>query len=439
MDYNNIKKVSQPLNLKIKLLPHQLVSIYNMEKLEINNIIEKDGYIKETKIGINADLNGYGKTLSMIGLILRDKMEWNLDTPFVFEKTINTSNNRIKKCYITRFIKLPATLIFVSNNILHQWESELSYSSLKYKSIITKEDIKDTKIENYDVILISKSDIFNKFTVLYSDYAWKRIIFDEPSSLRIKKMKEIYSNFYWFLSGKPSYILQTGGNIKTNFIKSLFNEPEFNFSFEDEYKDIIIKNDDEFVKQSFKLPKVEYFYYKCFEGFVDLNCYLIENMIEKKEIRDIIYMLNIKKNNIININNLTCSICLDKINYPVIVENNCNNKFCGLCFINWLKKNNSCPLCRSTTDNISYIDNKIIDIIPKYKKKDNHIIDILQNKLYGKFLIYVSNNMYIKILKDECLKYNINITELNSKNFINIINDFKLGKINILICDNNIN
>ena len=55
MDYNNLKKVKQPLDLNVNLFPHQLVSIYNMEKLEINNVIEKDSYIKETKIGVNGD------------------------------------------------------------------------------------------------------------------------------------------------------------------------------------------------------------------------------------------------------------------------------------------------------------------------------------------------------------------------------------------------
>ena len=77
--------VNQPPNFSVKLFPHQLTSIYNMEKLENNSIINTRDEIKETKIGINADITGYGKTLSMIGLITRDKMSWDLEFPFVFE------------------------------------------------------------------------------------------------------------------------------------------------------------------------------------------------------------------------------------------------------------------------------------------------------------------------------------------------------------------
>jgi CRISPR/Cas system-associated endonuclease/helicase Cas3 len=60
--------------MKVTLYPHQLASIYKMEQLEIYNKIEKENCVKYTKIGINSDPTGYGKTLSMIGLILRDKM-----------------------------------------------------------------------------------------------------------------------------------------------------------------------------------------------------------------------------------------------------------------------------------------------------------------------------------------------------------------------------
>ena len=86
-DFTNIKLVNQPPDLKVKLYPHQLASIYRMEEFESNNIIYKDNCIIDTKMGVNADISGYGKTMSMIGLISRDKMEWNLEKPFVFENT----------------------------------------------------------------------------------------------------------------------------------------------------------------------------------------------------------------------------------------------------------------------------------------------------------------------------------------------------------------
>ena len=137
-DFSNIKLVNQPLDIKVKLYPHQLASIYNMEEFENNNFIYKDNCIIDTKIGVNADISGYGKTMSMIGLIARDKMEWNLETPFVFEKTEVLSKNRIKNSYISRFEKLPTTLILLTPNIISQWVEELKNTTLKYETITKK-------------------------------------------------------------------------------------------------------------------------------------------------------------------------------------------------------------------------------------------------------------------------------------------------------------
>ena len=203
MNFYKIKKVSQPSNLKINLFPHQLASIYNMEKLETENIIEKDNYIIETKIGINADISGYGKTLSMIGLIIRDRMEWDLEKPFIFTKILSESNSLIKRYYTYRFEKLPSNLILISDeNILCQWENDLKYTTLTYKKILSIKDVEDLNEINTDIIFIRPS-IYNILIIKFQDYAWKRFIFDDPTSKVIKRMKEVYANFYWFITSKP--------------------------------------------------------------------------------------------------------------------------------------------------------------------------------------------------------------------------------------------
>ena len=141
--YNNIKKVLQPHNMKVNLYPHQLASIYKMEQLEIYNKIEKENCVKYTKIGINADPTGYGKTLSMIGLILRDKMEWDLETPYIFERTIYEGKDRIKSLYNKKYDKLPTTLILVSQSIIGQWCKEIDKADLTYKCINCNKDFEN--------------------------------------------------------------------------------------------------------------------------------------------------------------------------------------------------------------------------------------------------------------------------------------------------------
>ena len=68
---DSISLVSQPENLRRTLFPHQISLIYKMEKLEVEKVVELGGIKKETIIGINSEMTGYGKTMSMIGLIVR--------------------------------------------------------------------------------------------------------------------------------------------------------------------------------------------------------------------------------------------------------------------------------------------------------------------------------------------------------------------------------
>ena len=206
IDYNDIPIVENPKRLKINLFRHQLASIYSMEKLEREKQVEQKDCTKETRIGINADYTGYGKTLSMIGLIVRDKMEWNLDYPFVIEHIYNESEGLIKTRKITRMDKLQANLILVSPTILKQWEKELEYTELTVGVVATKKDIDNVNAENCDVVLVTPTN-YNDLIKSYSRYAWKRFIFDEPGHNKIIGMKPVQAGFYWLVSATPSHII----------------------------------------------------------------------------------------------------------------------------------------------------------------------------------------------------------------------------------------
>ena len=68
----SFNQVAQPFKINVGLYPHQLTSIYNMRHLEQKEIIENEStYIKYT-FGFLSDKSGYGKTLSMLGLISLD-------------------------------------------------------------------------------------------------------------------------------------------------------------------------------------------------------------------------------------------------------------------------------------------------------------------------------------------------------------------------------
>ena len=501
MNFDNIKTVSQPINLKINLFPHQLASIYNMEKIELNNFIEKDNYTKETKIGVQADIAGFGKTLSMIGLILRDKMEWDLETPFIHEKIIPTSKNRIKTYYIKRFEKLPTTLILVSQSLIGQWEKELQNTNLKYQKILTQKNIENLVPQDNDIVLVIPT-MYNKLVTSFSDYAWKRFIFDEPGHVKVPSMKEVYANFYWLVTATPNSIITLVGNLKNNFMKELIsciNEWE---DIETRFEDIILRNDPEFIKASFEMPPTNHIYHDCYnslynaiQNFVSPT---IKSMIEAGNIEDAITSLggektsNIieliklkklkekeeielkitlyknredidnmtlwenKKKNILNqINDIDkkfelmlsepCSICYESLKDPIL-DPNCQNLFCGECLFQWLEKNNSCPLCRNSIDlkKVIYIKNEpTLGAVKNWKRytKDEKIVEIIKNKKDGKFLIFSEYEKSFTPIFNILRENEIPFLEIkgSSQTREKNLQTFKQGNINVIFLNSTIN
>lgn len=498
-DFTNIKMAQQPQNLNVSLYPHQLAIIYQMEKLECDNIIAKNNYTKETKLGVNADLVGYGKTLSMIGLIIRDKMEWDLELPFVFESITLEAKGRIKNYHTLRFLKLPTTLILASQTIIGQWEKELSKSKLIFNIIKSKKDVDNIKPENFDVILVTPS-MYNRLISTYNNYAWKRFIFDEPGHIKVTGMKEIYANFYWLITATPNAITTLHRQCQGSFMKDIINNRWS--PFETIFGDIIIKNNIDFVKASFEMPKTNHFYYECFQPiFNALKNYVSQNiktMIEAEDIMGAVMSLgggktdnifnfikskkeeelieaeskiqiytlrkdekqikewNSKKNSILNqINDIdtkfnlmlndSCPICYDSLNNPVL-EYNCQNLFCGQCLFKCLEIKNSCPLCRAEIDNsqLTYINinNKTTENNKKNipMTKTQKIIDIIRNTENGKFLIFSEYNQSFYPISNILAENNIQFSQIkgNVKTREKNLDMYKNGKISVIFLNSNI-
>jgi hypothetical protein len=293
-DFSNIQIVQQPKNLDVKLYMHQLASIYNMEKLEVDNTINTGNNIyRKTKLGVIADIVGYGKTLSMIGLIIRNKMEWNRDMPYVLEKTKIEAEGLIKKYEIIRYNKLPTTLVLMSQSIIGQWVQELKHSKLRHICIKTKQDLTELQAEDYDIVLVIPS-MYNKLVTVYSNCAWRRFIFDEPGNLKVPGMLGVTAGFYWFMSATPQNIFHhhyrcSKGTFMRDVVGSSYSE------FENILDCITIKNHPDFIKMSFKMPETFHYYHKCYQPIYNLIHNFvsshIKNMIEAGNIEGAILEL----------------------------------------------------------------------------------------------------------------------------------------------------
>ena len=497
-------KVTQPDDLSIQLFPHQLSLIFKMEQLEHLKYVEctNSGSVKETRIGLNSDATGSGKTYTMIGLLCRDKMEWDISLPFVIESVSYEAGGLIKNTSIKRYDKINCSLVLVSPSIIGQWYQEFSNTNLRVKQIINKKDIDSLNVDSYDVVIVT-TNMYNFLITITTNYAWKRFIYDEPGDVRVPGMKHIIAGFYWFVTATPKSITSKHYNCRGSMMKDIIGENWWDFDIQ--FSQIILKNNDEYIASSFNLPPITYHTYKCFQPLLTLVSGIvnptIKKMIEAENIEDAITALGGKKTkNIveliknrkledldeiqhkisiytsrndtekitewkakekhlnIQINDLSqrfndmmnniCQICMDYISNP-IMEPNCQNIFCGNCILKWLQKNNSCPSCRTTINmnELIYIDNsspKSKEIKPKITRnmtKLEQIITLIKNKKDGKFLIFSSFDVTFKPICKILKENKINFVDIkgNVETRQKNINKFKTGIYQVIFLNSKLN
>jgi SNF2 family DNA or RNA helicase len=395
------KQVPHPEGLRIKLFPHQLVSIYEMERLERRKKIFTSDFVMDTTIGVLGDIPGYGKSYSVVGLILRDKMAWEEKEPMRINQTVSEGYLGMSRlCKIITKHKLHSNLIIASTSIIAQWEDYFRHTDLKVTSITNKFDIDSINVpDEYDVVLCSPTR-YNEFIKKFTDYAWKRIIFDEAASTHIPNMETAYAGFYWMISATYTELLYLKSR-RRNFLSNLF----YNFNYE-MLNMILVRNDNTFVKESFRMPVKNTINHKCvnpqimniIRGHVSKD---VEEMISagnikgaiesmggtssqgnlidiittklkldleeaefkhrrysslegrerdaeawNKKINEINDKIEALKKRVTEALSDDCSICADKLNNAVLVPC-CQHIFCGECVISWIKTKHSCPMCRS--------------------------------------------------------------------------------------------
>lgn len=309
-------KINHPTNLKIKLKSHQLTSIHAMDKLEKSGSIERtikssiykfqvysanlDNYyyvpqsaknykdIKytiETNFGILADVVGSGKTYIIMGLL-----NHNLVPPD-HEKIISSSIYSTLR-YKDEDKALKTNLIIVPHNLVTQWKNAFAASSLKTfivsrksdinflaypenvfledpnktkpiddPSQMTEEELDDLEniseintIEYYDVVICSATMV-DEYIEKFKDVKYSRIIIDEVCSIKLPADLNWKANFIWFITATPSGIAY----LKRYYIKDIVGRMH-KFIFDN----VIIKNEDEYVSKSMKLPNINQILIKCF-------------------------------------------------------------------------------------------------------------------------------------------------------------------------------
>jgi hypothetical protein len=443
-------RIEQPPRLKIQLKQHQLALIHRCRELEdssLTNYVLGSLNIK-TRIGIIGDVVGSGKTLSILGLIESErnvktsipKYYSNPHVSYIDSSNSNYSNYSNKKVYDN------TNIIIVPHNIYKQWSSAIeSQTNLKYIGIFNKKSYEKFKehLEKdelvCDIILISSTKYKDVSNDLYN-CAFSRVVIDEADSIKITGFL-LPNNFIWYVTstydvlcnpyGKRKYSNSAGQisdyynysegftnyvyirGVSSTLIKSSIVNSFCNIDSKVR-KCLVIKNDDDFIRQAFSLEDYIIKLLKSnnplianvlgsfasqeimnhinggdIEGAIEkLNCKKIsENFLIEAVTKDFEEKLhnkkielemkskmtyssdNAKKESLEKIkvkicdleikisgiksklnDNNLCSICYDEIENKAITMC-CNTKFCIECISNWLCQKNSCPFCRATISN----------------------------------------------------------------------------------------
>ena len=354
---------------------------------------------------------------------------------------------------------------------------------------------------SFDIILI-KNTTFKLLYSYYGDTItkWKRIIIDEAHDIIRNISIDIKYNYLWLISGTYEDLIKNFHNYSNNIIysnitKELFNNEFINLMLIKNNTNFIKKSFD------LPEPIEKYYLCKLSNNINIIKNFITDNILDKINAGDIIGAIKelggknekeddiielvlkelkrdlfnkeaeknyinsmdisnetklIKLKNIDNeiqqqeekINNLkerisyistkSCSICMDLITNPIMIE--CTHIFCGGCLLKWLKNNRNCPYCRNSINNmnklIAIVDNNYKDVEKEnIFSKEATLIKIISDKPNGKFLIFSKNENSFEKIKQELTinSYNYELLKGNTTHMMNVLNKFKNGDINIIL------
>lgn len=489
------KKMDLNTLMKKTLYPHQVNAIQMMETRERAKNIVHSTYCIDLNMSIYSDMTGYGKTISMIGLILRDKMEWDIQEEHIQSFISGVyGNGCIVKRSLVSLKRIATNLIVAGISIIKQWTDELEETNLRFCVITNKKKLEQMDPCEYDVVLCSPS-FYNFLLERFPSYAWKRFIYDEPTHTKITSMRQVIAGFIWFITATPELLLQQH-RYSHNFLSSIFTQyMDYNL-----YKNLIVKNDDEFVRKSFHLPPLFHHYHKCFQPVFhvvkDLISEPIIQMISagnvegavrclggnstsnlfdliEKDKRDCIQQAEWKIERFQRVGDEAkmakwrerleqykkdldqliervhsilyaspCSICLEKKQKPILLSC-CQNIFCGECVLKWFQKKNNCPLCRRkiTNEHLIYISENDFASTPTSNvsnemppSKIDTILKIIKSKEDGKMIIFSSFQETFDLIRETMRDNDIHFGEIKGSivSREKIIQEFKENDLNVL-------
>jgi SNF2 family DNA or RNA helicase len=498
--YNNTLQPGKMLNqvsvIKTQLFPHQntLVNGMHLYRDKMTRGFLLGNQAINGKIGIVGDVAGTGKTLSILAYLASQVATFP-------RMTCELTNNSSKYFFSHELYHLSdassTNLIIVPHSLFNQWRQEIAlHTTMAYVPIETKRfirgaDLAQKMVNSTFVLTTNKCYKFVQEYALENGIQWNNVIIDEASSIYINSSDPpLRFQFLWFVTNNwIPLIFKTPSIIKSNLYhlrERVKLNPELerwlldninvhyegqlvSSSFLKEYMpffhqnrgSIVLRNSIDFINSSINLPLIENSLLQC-KPNITLNSLMsyylarnIEPTISSLKIPNLFQALGVKfsnleeyitnqlptKHNLIRrkVEEGECVICLDRAEYPTIV-NCCYNIYCGKCLLRNMIVNQKCPTCREvlSTNNICCLKALTEDEKILARNKTEVCLDILNSNKNGKFIIYSAfDNIYYQLFEEiDRLGLKAERIESNLFSLLKTVKNFQEGNTNILFVSN---
>ena len=305
----------QPENIELPLFKHQKTLLTRMQNLESNNRIVLDdtdnSNMIDTNFGIIADKVGSGKTLTCVSLISQNippKKGYYYLQGFRYASLIKKMPNENQ-----------IDLVIVPHSLVNQWSSAFSHSncivqvvkreahiipSLNYlkQACQTQPNRSKVLLVNANFSLKLQKEAI-KQRIFHPQLCWRRIIIDEAHQTKLSQEMYLSSYFLWLISATPASLRFTSSMVLRSTIGHCLSET---------FQRIIIKNSDQYVDASIKLPAIIYQDHRC---FTPSEYVILENEIGQ-EIMSLLHSDNVDQ----ALQRLNCNVDTKDNIYKVVTD-----------------------------------------------------------------------------------------------------------------------
>ena len=473
------EQASQPPHINVPLYPHQLSSLRRMKELE--DATDKGLCVGEETLfssyGIVGERAGTGKTLTMLGHISQmtsvapshpfNKLH-GLSTPSFFSLSRQQTNVN--------------TLIVVPHSIYHQWQTEITKTTLSCTYLRSLKDIDYCMevIAQTHLTLVSNTLLQALSHLLQNTYVWERIVYDEADMIRIPSVCiPLRAKMTWLITSRYKNMINANQQVHSHVLKQLPEEyisslsppiqkyisdtvsthPNltlFRTASEGFFHTItknthplrshyVVKTEESALERSIQLPKPIYMTIQCRYAHPRTMDLIDKGLIEEAVLSinpRITTMANLTDgldaNRIERLQSKACTICYDSTEVACVTPC-CMNIFCGRCIVTWSMIKNSCPLCKEVIQPRSLIK---IDtgVRPKHLSKLEAVVEYLRRLIddrndCGQYILFSRNvqEVYTYIVNNlPRLQGEVDILHGNKKAISNLVSEFTNKRIRVL-------